>query len=100
SMVYAEAIGFSHAARGRWLPPIFAEPIALSGPPYVVTVTPMELAIAVFAALAACTVLAIMKLTRFGKSWLAVSDDMLAAQFMGLDPARVIALSAVLSSSL
>ena len=57
-------------------------------------------AIAVFAALAVGAVFAVMRFTRFGLAWRAVADDGLAARFMGIDPARVLSVSAVMSSSL
>jgi branched-chain amino acid transport system permease protein len=44
--------------------------------------------------------LAVISFTRFGRAWRAVSDDPLAARFMGIDPARILAISAMLSSGL
>ena len=99
-LIYEETVRLSHASRELWLPPILSDPIVLSSPPYVVTVTMMQIAIALFAALAVGAVFGIMKFTRFGLAWRAVADDALAARFMGLDPAMVISVSAVMSSCL
>ena len=99
-IIYEEGVRLTHASRELWLPPILSDPIALSPPPFVVTVTLMQIAIAVFAALAVGAVFAVMRFTRFGLAWRAVADDGLAARFMGIDPARVLSVSAVMSSSL
>lgn len=99
-LVYEEATRLSHASRELWLPPILSSRMVLSSPPYAVTVTMMQIAIALFAALAVGTVFAIMRFTRFGLAWRAVADDTRAASLMGLDPTMVLSVSAVMSSCL
>lgn len=99
-LVAQEFIRITHAARDVWLPPLLSTPVALTLPPYVITVTPMQLLIAVACAVMTLSVLAVIAFTRFGHAWRAVSDDPLAAQFMGIDPARILTLSAILSSGL
>lgn len=99
-LVAQEFIRLTHAAQDVWLPPLLAAPVALTLPPYVVTITPMQILIAVSGAAITLAVLALIAFTRFGRAWRAVSDDPLAARFMGIDPARILALSAVLSSGL
>ena len=99
-LVSQEFIRLTHAARDVWLPPLLSAPVALTLPPYVVTVTPMQIIIAVASAAITLGVLAVIAFTRFGRTWRAVSDDPLAARFMGIDPARILALSALLSSGL
>jgi branched-chain amino acid transport system permease protein len=99
-LVYEEGIRLTHASRELWLPPIYSAPIALTLPPYVVTVTAMQLGTAVATALAVAAVFLIMRVSRFGLAWRAVADDALAARFMGVDPARVLATSALIASGL
>ena len=99
-LIYEEFLRLSHASRELWLPPILSDPIALTLPPYVVTVTPMQIGIAMFAGVVVVAVIAVLRFSRFGRAWRAVSDDPLAARFMGIDPAGVLAISAVLASSL
>ena len=99
-IVAQEFIRITHAAREVWLPPLLAAPVALTLPPYVVTMTPMQLLIATASVIITLGVLALIAFTRFGRAWRAVADDPIAARFMGIDPARILAISAVLSSGL
>lgn len=99
-IVAQEFIRITHAARELWLPPLFSAPVALTLPPYVVTMTPMQLLIALASAVITLGVLAMIAYTRFGRAWRAVADDPVAARFMGIDPARILAISAMLSSGL
>lgn len=99
-LVYEETLRLSRDSREIWLPPLMSEPMALTLPPYVVTVTPMTLFIALAATGVTAAVLVLIRFSRFGKAWRAVSDDPLAARFMGIDPARILAVSAMLASGL
>ena len=99
-LVAQEFIRITHAAREVWLPPLLSEPVALTLPPYVVTVTPVQVLIASVSAAITLGMLAVIAFTRFGRTWRAVADDPLAARFMGIDPARVLTMSALLSSGL
>ena len=97
-LVAQEFIRITHDAREVWLPPLLSEPVALTLPPYVVTITPMQLLIAAVCAVITLCMLAVIAYTRFGRAWRAVADDPLAARFMGIDPARILTISALLSS--
>ena len=99
-LVYEEFVRLTHASRELWLPPILSDPVALTLPPYVVTVTPMQIAIALSAVLLVAVVFAIMRFSHFGRAWRAVSDDPMAARFMGIDPSQVLAVSAVMAAGL
>ena len=99
-IVAQEFIRITHDAREVWLPPLLSAPVALTLPPYVVTMTPMQVLVPTACAAITLGILAVIAFTRFGRAWRAVSDDPLAARFMGIDPARVLALSAMLSSGL
>jgi branched-chain amino acid transport system permease protein len=99
-IVFEEAIRISHASRELWLPPVLADPIRLSPPPYVVTVTGMQIVIGLVAAVIAAAVLGLIRFTRFGMAWRAVADDALAARLVGLDPTRVLVQAALLATGL
>jgi branched-chain amino acid transport system permease protein len=95
-----ETIRNRNNPRELWLPPLLANPISLTGPPYVVTVTPMQLLVIAAAIAPLAALLLSLARSRFGKSWRAVSDDPLAAQLMGIDPASILRISAVIAGSL
>ncbi len=99
-LIFEESIRISHDSRELWLPPIYSSPIALTLPPFVVTVTGIQIAVALATALAVAAVFLFMRKSRFGLAWRAVADDDLAARFMGIDPAQVLAVSAGLASVL
>jgi branched-chain amino acid transport system permease protein len=99
-IVFEEAIRISHDSRELWLPPVLADPIRLSPPPYVVTITGIQISITVATAVIAFAVLGLIRYSRFGLAWRAVADDALAAQLMGLDPDRVLVQAASLATGL
>jgi branched-chain amino acid transport system permease protein len=99
-IIFEEAIRISHRARELWLPPVLADPISLSPPPYVVTITGMQIAIGLATALLAILVLLVLKRSRFGRAWRAVSDDGLAARLMGIDVEEVLTISGLVSAGL
>lgn len=99
-LVYEEGVRLSHNSRDLWLPPLYSDPIAVTLPPFVVTVTAMQLGIAAVTSAAVAAVFLVMRFTSFGLAWRAVADDRFAAQLMGLDPARVLAAAAVTASAL
>lgn len=99
-LVFEEGIRLSHRSRELWLPPIMSEPMAITVPPYVVTVTMLQIGTALFTLLIVSSLLAGMRLTRMGMIWRAVADDETAASMMGIDPGRVLALSGTLAAVL
>ncbi len=99
-LIYEEGIRLTHASRELWLPPLYSGPIALTLPPFVVTVTALQSGLALATAVVVAAVFTVMRLSRFGLAWRAVADGAGAAGFMGIDPARVLALSALMASSL
>ena len=85
----------------RWVSPVLAEPFALArAGDFIVTVPPISLLLAGVACLAACAVLAAMKLTVFGRNWRAYADDPRAAALFGVDPARIFAQTFALAAAL
>ena len=99
-LIYEESMRLTHAARELWVPPLLSDPIALTLPPYVVTVTQMQLAVAVAATVLVAAVFAVLRFSRFGMAWRAVADDALAARFMGINPEQVLGVSAVMAAGL
>lgn len=99
-IVFEEAIRISHRSRELWLPPLLADPIPLSPPPYIVTVTGMQITIAVTTAALVIALLMGMRRSRFGRAWRAVADDVLAARLMGIDVGEVLTLSGLISAGL
>lgn len=83
-----EFLRLFQGVRERWLPPVFNEPIALArADRFVVTVTPMQIGVALTAFVAAAAVLWLLARTRFGREWRAFADDPGAAALVGVSPA-------------
>jgi branched-subunit amino acid ABC-type transport system permease component len=92
---------FLHLAQGvreRWIPPLFREPIALArADAFVVTVTPMQIAVVLGTLATAAAMLWGFKRTRFGLSWRAYADDPHTAALLGVDGPRLLAMTFVLA---
>ncbi len=93
-----EFLRLFQGVRERWLPPFFSGPLPLArAGNFVVTVTPMQLSIAVSSILAAIALLFVMARTRFGREWRAFADDPIAASMFGVMPERILAGTFVLA---
>jgi branched-subunit amino acid ABC-type transport system permease component len=93
-----EFLRVAQGPRERWLPPVFSEPIALArAEGFVVTVTPMQIAVAGLALAAALGVLWLLGRTPFGRSWRAFADDPRTAALFGVDAHALIAKTFVLA---
>jgi branched-chain amino acid transport system permease protein len=93
-----EFLRTAQGPRERWLPPVFNEPIALArADGFVVTVTPMQIAIVTVAFAAALGVLWLLARSAFGRAWRAFADDPKTAALFGVDAHRLIALTFVLA---
>jgi branched-chain amino acid transport system permease protein len=101
SIAIQEFLRLSGGAHEHWFPSLFNEalPLARAGA-FVVTVTPMQLIIAVAALGAAAAVLRLMARSRFGREWRAFADDPAAAALFGVAPRRLIASTFVLAGAL
>lgn len=87
-----EFLRLTQGAQDRWLPPLFNAPIALlRAEGFVVTVTPMQMAVALIALAAAGAVLVLLARSRFGREWRAFADDPGAAALFGVARERLIA---------
>jgi branched-subunit amino acid ABC-type transport system permease component len=96
-----EFLRLSQDARDRWMPPMFNEalPLAAAGP-FIVTVTPVQVSVALIALATAGAVLWLLARTRFGREWRAFADDPQAAALLGVAPARLLGATFALAGAL
>jgi len=93
-----ELMHVSQGVRERWLPPLFKEPLALArSGAFVVTVTPLQIAVVVGTLAAALAMLWLFTRTRFGLSWRAYADDPHTAALLGVDGGRLLSTTFVLA---
>jgi branched-subunit amino acid ABC-type transport system permease component len=96
-----EFMRITQGSRERWSPPVFNEPIPLArAADFVVTVTPMQMVVAVVGLTAACGVLFLLGRTRFGRAWRAFADDPGTAELFGIDGKRLLASTFLLAGLL
>jgi branched-chain amino acid transport system permease protein len=92
---------FLHLVQGvgeRWIPPLFNEPIALArADAFVVTVTPIEIAVVLTMLAAAAIMLWLFTRTRFGLAWRAYADDPATAALLGVDGSSLLSRSFMLA---
>jgi branched-subunit amino acid ABC-type transport system permease component len=101
ALTISEFLRISQGSRERWSPPVFNQPIALaSAGDFVVTVTPMQIVVAVLGLAAAAAVLLLLGRTRFGRSWRAFADDPATAALFGIDGERLFAATFLLAGLL
>ena len=93
-----EFLRISQGARERWTPPVFNQPIALArAEDFIVTVTPMQIVVAMLGLAAAGGVLVLLGRTRFGRAWRAFADDPGTAALFGVDGKRLLASTFLLA---
>jgi branched-chain amino acid transport system permease protein len=96
-----EFMRITQGARERWSPPVLNEPIPLArADGFVVTVTPMQIVVALVGLTAACAVLFLLGRTRFGRAWRAFADDPGTAALFGIDGKRLLAANFLLAGLL
>jgi branched-chain amino acid transport system permease protein len=101
SITIQEFLRLSGGAHEHWFPPLFNAPLPLArAGAFVVTVTPMQIVIAMAALGAAAAVLRLLARSRFGREWRAFADDPAAAALFGVAPRRVLASTFVLAGAL
>jgi branched-chain amino acid transport system permease protein len=97
----SEFVRITQGSRERWSPPVFNQPIALArAEDFVVTVTPMQVAVALLGLAAAGAVLWLLGKTRFGRAWRAFADDPGTAALVGVDGRRLLAATFLLAGLL
>jgi branched-chain amino acid transport system permease protein len=93
-----EFLHLLQGVRDRWVPPLFKEPIALArAGAFVVTVTPIQIAVVLTTLASAAVMLWLFTRTRFGLSWRAYADDPQTALLLGVDGPRLLAATFVLA---
>ena len=101
SISIQEFLRLSGGAHEHWFPSLFNQPLPLvRAGAFVVTVTTMQLVIALAALGAAAAVLRLIARSRFGREWRAFADDPSAAALFGVAPRRLIASTFVLAGAL
>ena len=87
ALTMQEFMRITQGSRERWTPPTFNQPIALArANDFVVTVTPMQVVVALAGLSAACGVLVLLGRSRFGRAWRAFADDPGTAALFGVEP--------------
>jgi branched-chain amino acid transport system permease protein len=98
ALTLQEFLHVMQGVRERWIPPLFEEPIALArAGPFVVTMTPIEIAIVIATLITVLAVLWLFARTRFGLAWRAYADDPQTATLLGVDGARLLGASFALA---
>ncbi len=93
-----EFLHVSQGVRDRWVPSLFKEPIAMArAGTFVVTVTPLQIAVVVATLAAALAMLWLFTRTRFGRSWRAYADDPQTAALLGVDGKRLLSATFMLA---
>lgn len=101
SLALMEYLRLARGAGVQWIPPfwVWSTPL-LSAGDYWATFTPTALAVAGVGAMAVSFLLALMKLTSFGRSRRASSDEATAATLQWIDGRRLLVASLALSSAM
>jgi branched-subunit amino acid ABC-type transport system permease component len=97
----SEFMRLTQGSRERWAPPVFNQPLVLaSAENFAVTVTPMQIAVALLGLAAAGGVLVLLGRTRFGRAWRAFADDPGTAALLGVNGERLFAATFLLAGLL
>ncbi len=95
-----EYLRLSQGSQPKWADAPLNSPVALArAGVFVVTTTPLALALAAAAALATFALLALLRWSRFGREWRATADDAGAAALFGVDPKRLSLATFMLASA-
>ena len=101
ALAIQEFVRVGQGPRERWMPPVFNQPIRLaSADGFIVTITPMQIVVALAALAAAAAVLLLLARTSFGRKWRAFADDPGTAALFGVDGQRLLALTFLLAGLL
>ncbi|MCW6507993.1 branched-chain amino acid ABC transporter permease [Lichenifustis flavocetrariae] len=101
ALVLGEYIRLAQGATPLWIAPLRAAPIGVAqADRFIVTVTPLALAVTAIFAASAAAVLILMARSQFGRNWRAMADDPKAAALMGVDPVRMFGTTFALASAL
>src|SRR5262249_27718375 len=100
-LTISEFMRVSQGPRERWAPPVFNQPLPLArAQDFIVTVTPMQIVVALLALAAAGSVLLLLARTQFGRAWRAFADDPGTAALFGVDGERLFAATFLIAGLL
>jgi len=101
ALTISEFLRVTQGPRDRWAPPVFNQPLALArAQDFVVTVTPMQIVVALAGLAAAGSVLLLLWRTSFGRAWRAFADDPGTAALFGVDGERLFAATFLIAGLL
>ena len=101
ALTLSEFMRLTQGSRERWAPPVFNQPLVLANATdFAVTVTPMQIAVALLGLAAAGAVLLLLGRTRFGRAWRAFADDPATAALLGVNGERLFAATFLLAGLL
>lgn len=101
ALTISEFLRVTQGPRDRWAPPVFNQPLPLArAQDFVVTVTPMQIVVALAGLAAAGSVLLLLWRTSFGRAWRAFADDPGTAALFGVDGERLFAATFVIAGLL
>jgi len=101
ALTISEFLRVTQGPRDRWAPPVFNQPLALArAQDFVVTVTPMQIVVALAGLAAAGAVLLLLWRTSFGRAWRAFADDPGTAALFGVDGERLFAATFLIAGLL
>jgi branched-chain amino acid transport system permease protein len=90
-LALSEYLRLTQGSTGRWIPPVANTPLPVArAGDFVVTTTPMALAVVAIGLAAAAVIVVTLKFTRFGRAWRAYADDPKAAALFGIDALRLL----------
>jgi branched-subunit amino acid ABC-type transport system permease component len=85
----------------RWVPPVLNNPLPfMRSGSFVSTVTPAALLVSGVSLLAGSALVALLRLSSFGRAWRALADDPGTAALFGVNPRRIFLWTFALSSAL
>ena len=100
SIVIQELLRLQSGARDLWLPPLFTETLSIDGGSYSITVGYTHLAAASLIAAIMAGVHVVMRNTRAGRLWRAVSENAALASLCGIDTAAIYRWSFAIAAAL
>jgi branched-chain amino acid transport system permease protein len=96
-----EYVRLAQGSGTRWTPPLLNTPVTLArNNDFLVTTTEGSFAAVVLCVSVVTALIFLMKVSRFGRAWRAVSDDPKAASLFGIDVGRVLTRSFAFASLL
>ncbi|MCO5092834.1 branched-chain amino acid ABC transporter permease [Bosea sp. (in: a-proteobacteria)] len=90
SIALSEYLRLAQGPELRWLPPVFNTPVALAhAGDFIVTLNPLALGLAAIGLGATLGLVALIRLSAYGRAWRAVADDRRTAALFGVDARAV-----------